>query len=81
MVLTADDFQQVANRRRHVIAPSMRHVLRAPGGRCKVTLHQGEEGGLKLANEVSSRFEPCRDYEERFCSSDFDLFNAEVFGF
>ena len=26
----------------------MRHVLRAPGGRSEVTLHQGEEGGLKL---------------------------------
>ena len=24
---------------------------------------------------------PCRDYEERFHCSDFDLFNAEVFGF
>ena len=26
----------------------MRHVLRAPGGRSEVTLHQGEEGGSKL---------------------------------
>ena len=29
----------------------------------------------------SSRFVPCRDYEETFRCSDFDLFNAKVFGF
>ena len=31
----------------------MRHVLRAPGGRSEVTLHQGEEGGLKLTKRIS----------------------------
>ena len=31
-------------------------------------------------NEVSSRFTPCRDYEERFRCSDFDLFHAKMFG-
>ena len=30
----------------------MRHVLCAPGGRSKVTSHQGEAGGLKLANRA-----------------------------
>ena len=32
------------------------------------------------AHKVSSHFTPCRDHEDRFCCSDFDLFNAERFG-